>query len=292
MPDPGHDSVREMNAANEKHVAPKKGCGSRLRSGWGRRAIQLYVLIYFIYIILPLFFLVLYAFNTSEYLVWPLEGFTSEWFVDAFTDSRLVSALTNSVIIASATMVFSAIVGTALAYGLVRYRFRGKAALETLNILAIITYGIVVAVALLLWFRTLGIPGGIWPTILGHTVFIFPFAVLVIRDRLLNFDLELEEAAMDLGATQLRTFFDITLPLIAPAILAAGLFCFTISLGEFLLSFFLIGHELTLPVYLYGKMRFGFTPAVNAAATAIVAFPTLVVIIVALFFRREVESIY
>lgn len=268
------------------------GRTSRQRTGWGRRIIQLYVFVYFLYIIVPLVVLVLYAFNTSEYLVWPLEGLTLEWFYEAFTDSRLVQALKNSIFIAFATMVFSCIVGTTFAYGLVRYRFRGKAALETLNILAIITYGIVCAVALLLWFRTLGISGGIWPTILGHTVFIFPFAVLVIRDRLLNFDLELEEAAMDLGATQLRTFLDITLPLIAPAILAAGLFCFTISLGEFLLAFFLIGHELTLPVYLYGKMRFGFTPAVNAAATAIVAFPTLVVIIVAIFFRREVESLY
>ena len=253
---------------------------------------QVYTFLYLAYIILPLLVLVLYAFNTSEYLIWPLEGLTLHWFEKAFTDSRLVQALKNSVFIALATMVFSSLVGTAFAYGLVRYKFRGKAARETLNILAIITYGIVCAVALLLWFRTLGIAGGIWPTIIGHTVFIFPFAVLVVRDRLLNFDLELEEAAMDLGATRLRTFLDVTLPLIAPAILAAGLFCFTISLGEFLLAFFLIGHELTLPVYVYGQMRFGFTPAVNAAAAAIVAFPTLAVIVAAIFFRGEVESLY
>jgi spermidine/putrescine transport system permease protein len=263
-----------------------------LKLGWGRRLTQLYTFLYLSYIILPLAVLVLYAFNTSEYLVWPLEGLTFQWFQEAFTDSRLVQALKNSIMIASATMVFSCIIGTAFAYGLVRFKFRGKTLLETLNILAIITYGIVSSVTLLLWFRTLGISGGIWPTIIGHTTFIFPFAVLVIRDRLLNFDLELEEAAMDLGAGKLRTFFDITLPLITPAILAAGLFCFTISLGEFLLAFFLIGHELTLPVYLYGKMRFGFTPAVNAAAAAIVAFPTLVVILAAVFFRSEVESLY
>jgi spermidine/putrescine transport system permease protein len=134
------------------------------RIGWGRRIIQLYVFVYFLYIIVPLVVLVLYAFNTTEYLVWPLAGLTLDWFYEAFTDSRLVQALQNSIFIAFSTMVFSCIVATAFAYGLVRYKFRGKAALETLNILAIITYGIVCAVALLLWFRTLGISGGLLAT--------------------------------------------------------------------------------------------------------------------------------
>jgi spermidine/putrescine transport system permease protein len=259
---------------------------------WGDRIFRLYVILYLAYVLAPLFVVVLYAFNTSKYITWPIEGWTLKWFHDAFNDSRLLLALKNSMVIAAATMVLSIIAGTGFAYGLVRYKFRGKSLLETLNVLAIITYGIVCAVAELLWFRTLGIPGGILPTIIVHTTFIFPFGVLVIRDRLLNFDLELEEAAMDLGASRLRTFKDITLPLIAPAMMAAGLFCFTISLGEFLLAFFMIGNELTLPVYLYAKMRFTFTPAVNAAATMIIAFPVVVVILAALFFRREVESLY
>jgi spermidine/putrescine transport system permease protein len=263
----------------------------RLTTGWGDRIFRFYVVVYLAYLLAPLVVIVLYAFNTSKYITWPIEGWTLKWFHDAFNDSRLLLSLRNSVVIAAATMVLSIIAGTGFAYGLVRYKFRGKSVLETLNVLAIITYGIVCAVAELLWFRTLGIPGGIGPTIIVHTTFIFPFGVLVIRDRLLNFDLELEEAAMDLGASRLRTFKDITLPLIAPAMMAAGLFCFTISLGEFLLAFFMIGNELTLPVYLYGKMRFTFTPAVNAAATMIIAFPVIVVILAAIFFRREVESL-
>jgi spermidine/putrescine transport system permease protein len=119
-----------------------------------------------------------------------------------------------------------------------------------------------------------------------------PFAVMVIRGRLENFDLEMEEAAMNLGATRLRTFWDITLPLIIPSVLAAALFCLTIYLVEFLLAFFLIGHELTLPVYLYSLMRFTFTPAVNAAAVLIILFPTLAVIVAAIFFRREAKEMY
>jgi len=97
---------------------------------------------------------------------------------------------------------------------------------------------------------------------------------MVIRDRLLNCDLEMEEAAMDPGASRLRTFLDITLPLIVPSVMASALFCFTISMGEFLLSFFLIANELTTHVYLYSLMPFTFTPAGNAAAVLIILFPT------------------
>jgi spermidine/putrescine transport system permease protein len=262
------------------------------RGRWGERFLRIYVLLFFIYIFLPLIILMLYSLNSTEYLVWPIREFTLRWFVEAFTDSKLIGALKNSIIIALATTLFSTTLGGGFAYGLVRYTFRGKKILESLNILAIITYGIVSAVSVLLWFRFLGIPGGIWPTILGHTTFIMPFAVMVIRDRLINFDLQLEDAAMDLGAGRWRILKDITVPLMLPAILAAALFCFTISLGEFLLAFFLIGNELTLPVYLYSLMRFTFTPAVNAAAVLIISFPTIAVIVIALFFRVEVESVY
>jgi spermidine/putrescine transport system permease protein len=264
----------------------------RRSSRFGERCLQIYVVLFLFYILLPLAVLLLYSFHSSEYLTWPVKELTFHWFKKAFNDSRLIHSLWNSIIIALATTFFSVIIGGGLAYGLVRYKFRGKAVLESLNILAIITYGIVSAVSVLLWFRFLGIPGGIWPTILGHTTFIMPFAVMVIRDRLLNFDIQFEEAAMDLGAGRWRTLREITIPLLMPAILAAGLFCFTISLGEFLLAFFLIGNELTLPVYLYSLMRFTFTPAVNAAAVLIISFPTVAVIVAAIFFRREVESLY
>ena len=263
-----------------------------LTTGWGDRAFRIYFVAYLLYVLFPLAVLVLYAFHSTEYQTWPMKGLTLQWFRELLDDSKLLLALKNSILIGLATMFFSTLIGGGLAYGLVRYTFRGKAFLETLNILCIITYGVVSAVSVLLWFRMLGIHGGIWPTIVGHTTFIMPFAVMVIRDRLLNFDREIEEAAMDLGASRLRTFWDVTLPLIMPSVMAAGLFCFTISLGEFLLGFFLIGNKVTLPVYIYSLMRFTFTPAINAAAVLIIFFPTLAVIVIAVFFRREVESLY
>lgn len=261
----------------------KKAPGPR----WGDRGLRIYFILFSCYLFSPLAVLVLYAFNSTEYLTWPIKGVTLRWFGEAFGDSRLLLSLKNSILIASATTVFSTLIGGGLAYGLARFRFRGKTALEALNLLAVITYGVVSAVSVLLWFRSLGIPGGIWPTVLGHTTFIMPFSVMVIRDRLLNFDLQLEEAAMNLGATRARTFRDITLPLTMPAFLSAGLFCFTISLGEFLLSFFLIGNELTLPVYLYSLMRFSFTPAVNAAAVLVISFPAAAVVAAALFLKPK-----
>jgi spermidine/putrescine transport system permease protein len=194
---------------------------------------------YLIYVLFPLAVLVLYAFHSTEYQIWPMEGLTLQWFRELLDDSKLLLALKNSVLIGLATMFFSTLIGGGFAYGLVRYTFRGKAFLETLNILCIITYGVVSAVSVLLWFRMLGIHGGIWPTIVGHTTFIMPFAVMVIRDRLLNFDREIEEAAMDLGQPP-STFWDVTL-LIMPSSWQQS-FCFTIS-GRVPSGFLSIGNR-------------------------------------------------
>lgn len=270
---------------------PRRGAGPDWTRGWGNRLWRGYVILFLVYLILPLAVLVLYAFNTSEYLTWPPEGLTLRWFRDALDDSQLLAAVRNSLVIALVTTVFSVITGTALAYGLARFKFRGQSLLETLNVLAIVTYGIVSSVSVLVWFRTLGIPNGLWATVIAHTTFIMPFAVLVVRDRLLNFDVELEEAAMDLGADRLRTLRDVTVPLILPAIAAGAVFCFTISLGEFLLALFVCGNDVTLPVYIYNRMRFSFAPSVNAAATMIVSLPVLAVVLMAVLLRREVKGL-
>lgn len=248
-----------------------------------------YVGLFLGYLFLPLIVLVVFAFNTGDRLIWPPQLLSLRWFGEAFSDRRIVDALANSVVIAIATTILSVVIATMTAYGLARYHFRGKRLLETVNLLAIITYGIVSTVALLLWLTALGISGGVVPTIIGHTTFLFPFGVLIVRDRLLNFDMELELASMDLGATRPRTFFQVTLPLIAPSITAAAILIFLASLGEFLLSFFLIGNTSTLPVFLASQMRFALTPTVNAVATVMVVVPIIGVGVAALFLRREVE---
>jgi spermidine/putrescine transport system permease protein len=256
----------------------------------GGRGLRVYVAAFFLYLLLPVAVLMVYAFNDSQLFTWPPEGFTFDWFREA-ADSRIIKeSLTNSFVIAGGVTGLSTLLAVPTAYGLARWRFIGKGVVESLLLLAILTYGVVTAVALLLWFRTLRISGGIWPTIIGHTTFIFPFGVVVIRDRLLNFDLSLEEASFDLGASRKRTFLQITLPLIAPSIIAAMLFMFTLSIGEFILAVFLLGSEPTFPVYLASQMRFGLSPVLNAAATVIILVPFVLTILAFVWLRREIEE--
>lgn len=260
-----------------------------LRTDKLQHAQRVYVGLFLGYLFAPLAILVIFAFDTAERPSWPPQGLTLRWFGEAFGNAQLMHALANSLLIGVATTLLSLVVATLTAYGLTRFEFRGKRLLETINLMVIVMYGIVSAVALLLWLSVLGVTGGVWPTIVGHTTFMFPLGVLVIRDRLLNFDEELEYASMDLGASRIGTFLRITLPLITPALFAAALLIFLQSFGEFLLSFFLIGMDTTLPVFLASEMRFGLTPAVNAVATVLIAGPVIAVVIAAIYIRREVE---
>jgi spermidine/putrescine transport system permease protein len=146
-------------------------------------------------------------------------------------------------------------------------------------------------VSLLIFFVSLGMESGVLTTILGHTTYLFPFVVVLLSARLLNFDLALEEAAMDLGASPLRTFVDVTLPLVAPAIVAGALFVFTLSFTDFILSFFLIGNSNTLPTYIFSMIRYFMTPEVNAIATIVIAISMVPAILIGLMFG-DIKEIY
>jgi spermidine/putrescine transport system permease protein len=252
---------------------------------------KLYVGCFLLFIFAPIVVTVLYAFNSSRYFVWPIQGFSLEWFRQAWHNRLLIEAFTNSVIIALATTALCTAIGTLMSFGLVRFRFRGRGFLNILVLLPVVTYGIVSSISLLLFFDMVHFQRGIGATILGHTTFLFPFAVIIINGRLANFDTSLEEAAMDLGARPVRVFFDITLPLIMPAIVAGALLVFTLSFDDFILSFFLIGNTNTLPVYIFGLIRYFMTPAVNAAATALIGVTMIFVVLISFFFK-EIRTIW
>ncbi len=173
-------------AQEVSEIIPEKNTRS-----FGGTALKVYTGLYLAYILLPIAIIVLYAFNSTRYLIWPPAGLTLDWFSQAFADRRLIEAFTNSMIIAFATMILSTVFGMGLAYGLVRLQFRGKSLIETLNLLPIITYGVISGLSLLFLFRTLGLPAGVGATIIGHTAFIMPFAVLMIVARLADFDVAL-----------------------------------------------------------------------------------------------------
>jgi spermidine/putrescine transport system permease protein len=258
---------------------------------WQDTIYRLYIILVLAFVFLPIIVTIRYAFNTSRYFVWPPTGFTLDWFEKALNNALLMEAFRNSIIIALATTAISTVLGTITAFALARFAFKGKGPMNILVLLPIVTYGIIAAVSLLIFFNTIDFETGLEATILGHTTFLFPFVVVVVTARLLNFDVALEEAAMDLGAGPIRTFFDVTLPLITPAIIAGGLFVFTLSFDDFILSFFLVGNTNTMPTYIFGLIRYFMTPEVNAAATFVIGISMVLAVLIGIFFG-DIKEIY
>lgn len=261
------------------------------RIRWSEVIYRLYILMVLGFVFMPILVTIRYAFSTSRYFVWPPAGFTLDWFREALGNPLLIEAFKNSIVISLATMLASTILGTISAFGMARLAFKGKRAINVLFLLPIVTYGIIAAVSLLIFFSAIDFEPGVVATIMGHTTFLFPFVVVVVGARLVNFDVSLEEAAMDLGARPVRTFFDVTLPLISPAIIAGALFVFTLSFDDFILSFFLIGNTNTMPTYIFGLIRYFMTPAVNAAATLVIGVSMVLAIFIGVFFG-DIQEVY
>ncbi len=236
-----------------------------------RVAAGLYVALIFLFLYLPIGILVLFSFNRSRLsTVWT--GFTLDWYRELFSDYAIWLATSNSLIVGLASALISTIIGTMAAFALHRYSFRGKALFESLLQLPIVIPEIVMGVSLLAFFVLINMPLGVHTVTIAHVAFNISFVTVVVRARLYSFDTTLEEAAMDLGANRWQTFFRVTLPLIAPGVLAGFLIALTLSLDDFIIAFFTAGvGSTTLPMQVYSMMRFGVTPKVNALSTLILA---------------------
>ncbi|MFZ4684479.1 MAG: ABC transporter permease [Hyphomonadaceae bacterium] len=231
--------------------------------------------LFFLY--LPLITLMVFSFNDSRRnIVW--EGFTLKYYEKAFSNASLIEAFTNSLTIAFATTILSVILGALAAVMLWRFRFPGKTAAEGGMALPIVVPEICMGVAMLVFFaRVMPWPQGLpWPANLGaiiiaHTSFAFPFVATVARARLASFNRELEEAAKDLGASEWRTFWDVLVPHMKPGLIAGALLAFTLSLDDFVITFFTAGPDtVTFPVKVYSMLRFSISPEVNAASTILI----------------------
>jgi spermidine/putrescine transport system permease protein len=229
------------------------------------------------FLYLPLMILMAFSFNTSRRnIVW--EGFTFKWYEKALTNDSLVQAFINSLTIAFACTILSVILGALAAVLLWRFRFPGKTPLEGAMALPIVVPEICMGVAMLVFFaRVFPWPTGMpWPLNLGaitiaHVSFSFPFVATVVRARLASFNRELEEAAKDLGAGEWRTFMDVLVPHMQPGLVAGALLAFTLSLDDFVITFFTAGPDtITFPVKVYSMLRFSVTPEVNAASTILI----------------------
>ncbi|MBA2628350.1 MAG: ABC transporter permease [Gemmatimonadales bacterium] len=231
----------------------------------------------YLFLHLPAFVLMLFSFNRSRFSVeWT--GGTLEWYRRLADRTDILRALRASVIVGlSATLVATAL-GTLIALGLARRRFRGRQAYEAMLYLPIVTPEIVVGISLLVLFAALGVPLGLTTITIAHVAFSISFVVVVVLARLRGMDGTLEEAAMSLGADELTAFRRVTLPQLWPAIAAAALLAFTLSFDDFVITFFVSGvGSTTLPLLVYAMVRRSIEPTVNAISTIILLVTTLLV---------------
>ena len=247
-----------------------------------------------IFLYAPLIALMAFSFNDSRRnIVW--NGFTLKYYEKAFNNAGLIEAFGNSLTIAAVSTLVSVVLGAMVALALWRFRFPGKTALNGALALPIVVPEICMGVAMLVFFaRVMPWPQGmVWPLNLGaiiiaHVSFSFPFVAVVVRARMTSFNREMEEAARDLGAGEWRTIRDVILPHMAPSLVAGALLAFTLSLDDFVITFFTAGPDtVTFPVKVYSMVRFSVTPEVNAASTILIV---LTVILTAVALKLQGNS--
>lgn len=241
--------------------------------------LQIYTGVALLFLFLPVLMLMLMSFNNSPTGVFPLKGFTLSWYSKALENRILWPALKNSVIIAAGTALLSALLGTPAAFALVRHNFRFRQLLRTALILPMSLPTLLIGIALLSFFAILAFPRSLLTVIIGHVVYCVPYMVLVVSARLAEFDFSLEEAALDLGASPLQTLGKVTFPLIRPSIIGAMLLIFAQSFDMFVITYFNIGAQSTLPMVIWSMMRTGINPSLNALGTMILVFSVVILVI-------------
>ncbi|MDW4551641.1 ABC transporter permease [Defluviimonas sp. D31] len=239
----------------------------------------------FLYV--PIAILVLFSFNTSRSLSWPMSGLTLDWYRKLSQNDQLIEALGNSFYVATFATALTLAIGVPAALALDRLDFPGKGLFRKLVLLPIALPGIITGISMLTLFRMAGFTLSLETVIIGHATALLAVVVTQVFARLQRLPKSFEEASADLGASGLQTFLLVTLPNIRTAVIGAGLLSFTLSFDEIPVTFFLTGRDNTLPMYIWSTMRRGLTPEINAIGALIVAFSALLIIISVLFLRDK-----
>jgi len=260
--------------------------------GWLKRnALPIYTVFAVAYMLIPIVVVAVFSFGDTprDRLTFGLDnGFTTEYWSTAFSIPELNDALLTSLRLAALTTVVATTIGTLMAIALVRHRFRAKRLANLLIVIPMATPEVVIGASLLSMFVYYTFKLGFTTLFLAHVMFSISFVVVVVRSRLIGFDRHLEEAAADLGATPLTTFRTVTLPLLAPGILAAGMLAFALSIDDFVISNFNSGATVTFPLYVYGAALRGVPVQVNVLAT-ILFLAVVVAVALVLFQQRRAE---
>ncbi len=241
----------------------------RLRHSLRKLGPALFVGVVLSYLFAPVIVTVLFSFTVSPRLSLPIEGFTLDWYKSAFGNPLFVDAMQNTLILALSSAIVAVIFGTSFAFGITSIKGRRRRIALTASLLPAAIPALVLGIALAVFFSGIGSRQGLLNASIGHAVLSLPFVILTMNARLETFDFTTLEAARDLGASPLQTFRDITLPIIRTAVIGAGLLAIALSLDEFVVTWFNIGNEMTIPVLIWGLLRRGIDPSINALASVV-----------------------
>jgi len=247
---------------------------------------HIYFLILVLLLYAPILLLVIFSFNNSTQLVFPLKGFTLEWYRQLIQNRELLEAVRTSVLLATGSSIVATFLGTLGAIAITRYDFKAKGIFTGIAAMPLVIPYIILGVSLLILYNEVDIKLSALAAGAAHVVISLPYALLIVSSRLVGFPNNLEEAAMDLGTSYWGALLRVTLPICSPALVAAFLICFTLSFDEFAISSFLVGTQPTLPVYLYSQLRFPNRLPLVVTLAAILMVVSMVVMFLAEWMRR------
>jgi spermidine/putrescine transport system permease protein len=270
-------TIDQAESSDELRAQPGSRPGAKRRKEW---ILPTYTALVFAYLLVPIIIMALFGFNDHSgrfNFVW--EGFTLEHYRTIWDIPELTSSLKNSLVIAAISTFCATILGTLIALALTRFHFRGRSGLNLLIFLPMATPEIILGVSLLAMFVSLNVLRGFLTILIAHVMFSISYVVVTVKARTSGFDVSLEEAAGDLGATPLTTFRTVTFPLIFPGIMAAALLAFVLSVDDYVITTFNAGATITFPLWIYGVSRFGVPAQVNVMGTILFMFGVLYVLI-------------
>lgn len=242
-------------------------------------ALEIYSGLALAFLFLPVVMLVVLSFNASVTGIFPLSGFTLKWYHQAFENRIIWPALQNSLVVAVATALVSAALGTPAAFVLTRRSFRFRGLVRGLLVLPVSLPTLLIGISLLSFFALLSVTRSLVTVTIGHVVYCVPYMLLVVSARLADFDVSVEDAARDLGATPFQAFRTVTFPLIRPTIIGGMLLIFAQSFDMFVITFFNIGAQSTLPMVIWSMVRLGINPSLNALGALVLGFSILVLVV-------------
>lgn len=245
----------------------------------------------YLFLFLPILVIVVNSFNATTskpYLTW--KGFTFDWYARLFDNGALLSSFGNTIIIAVVSTLLATMIGTLGAFGMYKYKFKGKGVIDGLLYIPVVIPEIVLGISLLSLFTNVNIPRGMLTLILAHVTFSVPFVIFNVRARLSGYDNSIEEASMDLGANRVITFFEITLPVLAPGIAGGALLAFTLSIDDVIISYFVNGQTKTYPLKVMESIKSGVAPDVNALSTLILLGTIVLVVLTQSDFLKKKKA--